>query len=145
MDSALTTPQPNWIDQPPSAFDIVSGYYPETKPKAELPLRPCLVIDVLKGVKSGNTAVRIAYGTKNLKFVQRKHVDLIIQNHAHLREIGLPRATRFVLDPESIIVLPWTTEFFGCWEGYPDPVIGRLTERYIKDYAYSMMMRQRTD
>lgn len=123
----------------------MAGYYPETKPKAELRLRPCLVLDVLKGATSGKLAVRVAYGTKNLKFVQRKRIDLIIQHHAHLREIGLPRATRFVLDPEAVIVLPWSTEYFGCWDGYPDPIIGRLTEDYIKEYAYCMMMRHNLD
>lgn len=139
-DSDQTTPPLKWIEQPPTAFDIVTGYYPESKPKAELRLRPCLVVGVLKGQTTGNLAIRIAYGTKNLKFVQRKDIDLIIQNHSDLKAIGLPMATRFNLD--ELIVLPWNQENFGCWRGYRHPVVGRLTQDYIKDFAYSMMIRQ---
>ena len=132
----------NWTDSPPSSFDIVTAYFPEEKPKGELRLRPCLVLDVLKGETSGKIALRIAYGTKNLKIQQRKGIDIIIQNHGHLSEIGLPMATRFNLDSENIVILPWTDEFFGCWSGYSQPQIGRLLETYIKDYAYAMMTRR---
>lgn len=133
---------PGWLAQPPSAFDIVAARYPETKPKAELRLRPCLVLDVLRGKKSGDIACCVTYGTKNLKLVQRKHLDLIIQNAADLSEIGLAMATRFDLDERNVVILPWSDEFFGCWTGYPHPKIGALTEDYVKEYAYLMMIRR---
>jgi hypothetical protein len=99
-------------------------------------------LEVIHGKKSGAIACRIAYGTKNLKFVQRKNLDLIIQNAADLSAVGLPMATRFDLDAKNIITLPWTTEFFGCWSGYRHPRIGSLTEDYVKSYAYVMALRQ---
>ena len=85
-------------------------------------------------------ACDVAFGTKNLKLFKREHLDLIIQNSAHLRQLGLHRATRFDLD--LISTLPWTKEFFGCWQGYAAPVIGALTADYIKEYAYQMLRRQ---
>lgn len=133
---------PDWINQQPSAFDIVAGYFPESKPKGDLRLRPCLVLNVLKGTSSGSIACKVAFGTKNLKIVQRKNRDLIIQNSTHLNEIGLPLATRFDLDERNLVILPWTEEFFGCWTGYKHPKIGALLEVYIKDYAYCMMLRE---
>lgn len=92
--------------------------------------------------KTGEIGCRIAYGTKNLKFVQRKNLDIIIQNTADLDAVGLPMATRFDLDERNIVTLPWTEEFFGCWSGYPHPKIGALTEEYVKSYAYIMALRQ---
>lgn len=146
MDSDCLSPS-NWWLQPPSAFDILTAYFPESNPKGELRLRPCLVLDVLRN-QHGSIACRIAYGTKNIKFVQRKDLDLIIQNAAHLDEMGLPYATRFDLSARNIVVLPWDQENFGCWRGYPTPQISFLPEEYIKDYAYLMAIRQssgRTD
>jgi len=99
-----------------------------------------MVIAVLQGKKSGHFACRVAYGTKKLKIVQRQHLDVIIQNAGHLRQFGLGRATRFDLDYVSS--LPWLSDFFGCWSNYPTPVIGALTEIYIREFAYLMMRRQ---
>lgn len=133
---------PKWVAQRPSAFDIVAGYFPETKPKGELRLRPCLILDVLQGKESEKIACRIAYGTKNLRLFQRRHLDLIIQNAADLEELRLPVATRFVLDPDQIEIMPWTERFFGCWSGYEHPKISALSEKYAKEYAYIMMQRR---
>ena len=132
MVSEPTNPPPKWLTQPPSAFDIVTGYFPESKPKGALRLRPCLVLDVLRGKESGQIACRIAYGTKNLKFVQRRYLDLIIPNASDLNSMGLSTATRFDLDSRNTALLPWTEEFFGCWAGYNMPKICTLTEDYIK-------------
>lgn len=87
-------------------------------------------------------ACRVAYGTKNLKTYQRLTKDIIIQNAADLDSIGLPMATRFDLDERNLVTLPWTSEFFGCWTGFPSPVIGALTEEYVRQYAYIMAVRQ---
>ena len=121
---------PKWVTQRPSAFDIVTGYFPETKPKGNLRLRPCLVLNVMQGDDSGSIACKVAYGTKNLKLVQREFLDLVIHNNSHLDEIGLPTATRFNLDPDNLVILPWGPEFFGCWKGYRHPKIGTLTQTY---------------
>lgn len=134
---------PNWLDQPPAALDIVTGFYPETNPKGDKPaLRPCLVLAVLRNKSNGAFACRIAYGTKNLKVFLRQDKDLIIQNFSDLNEVGLPAATRFCLDQELIIDLPWTQENFGCWKGKSHPRIGALTLDYHKELAW-LMSRER--
>lgn len=75
-----TSPRPKWIANPPSQFDIVACYFPETKPKAELKLRPCLVENVYQSKKTGLYAVDVAFGTKNLKTSARNGLDVIIHN-----------------------------------------------------------------
>lgn len=132
----------DWCKQPPSAFDIVTAYYPETKPKGELRLRPCLVLDVFESEEDGEFACTVAYGTKHIKFVQRKGLDLIIQNASDLDMLGLPYATRFALDEDCSATLPWNPNFFGCWDGFPNPAISFLPEEYQKEFAYIMMLRR---
>ena len=73
-------------------------------------------------------SVKSLFGTKNIKFAQRKNLDVIIQNAAHLDAIGLPMATRFDLDEQNMARLPWDEEFFGCWAGFSQPKIGTLPE-----------------
>jgi hypothetical protein len=101
-----------------------------------------LVLAVFRGKTSGLILCRVAFGTKTLKTAQRRRLDVIIQNFEELKAIGLPTATRFDLDPGNLADLPWTPEFFGCWKGFKHPRIGALTEKYQKDYAYAMMLRQ---
>ncbi len=136
-----TFPHPKWVLSPPSMYDIVACYYPETKPKAELKLRPCLVRTVLQSKSSGLHAVEVYFGTKNLKTQSRKGSDLIIQNTSDLDEIGLAMATRFDLADTSFARLPWNPSYFGCWTGYDTPIIGFLPESYQKEYAYCRMNR----
>jgi hypothetical protein len=87
----------------------------------------------------GSFACRVAYGTKHLRVIHRMSKDVIIQNSDDIAVMGLYRATRFDLD--EMIDLPWSSEFFGCWTGYSTPILGALTEHYIRDYAYLMMKR----
>jgi hypothetical protein len=98
------------------------------------------VLAVLQGKSSGTYACKVAYGTKELKIIKRGAIDLIIQHGPHVKQFGLARPTRFDLD--CITTLPWNEEFFGCWIGRKTPVIGSLTEDYIKEYAFLMMKRQ---
>ena len=131
----------NWERQPPNLFDIVSGFYPETKPIGADKLRPCLVLRVMQSEDSAEYACKVAYGTTNTKIFERADIDLIICNASKMQSVGLPRATRFNLDKDCLVLLPWNSEFFGCWQGYPTPIIGRLDEDLIKDYGYCMMKR----
>lgn len=135
---------PRWVDAPPTPFDIVACYYPEEDPEpgSSPKLRPALVIGVLKGRSTGTFACDVYYGTKHLKLGSRDR-DLTIQNAADLAIIGLPTATRFDLDRK--LLLPWTPDFFGCWSGYKTPKLGALTETYVREYAWLMMLRQRTE
>ncbi len=130
-----------WAAKPPAAFDIVACYFPESEPKPDwsVKLRPALVLNVYRDKATGAYAVRVAYGTTTLKLMQRGHIDLIIQNAAELRIIGLPMATRFDLD--NTVMLPWTPTYFGCWSGYPSPLIATLTEDYVKELAWLFTKR----
>lgn len=131
---------PPWVASPPSAYDIVACWYPEhDKPNEPGPeLRPALVIRVWQGKTTGSYACDVAYGTKQLKIVKRRTVDLIIENP---QAVGLPRPTRFDLDQIGR-KFPWGPPFFGTWEGYQTPKIGELTEAYIREYAFIMIKRQ---
>ncbi len=133
---------PAWVARQPGLFDIVTSYFPEHTNPGEpgLKLRPGLIVKVFRGKKTGGFYCNVAYGTKRLKIVQRERLDLIIQNAEAFRQFGLARATRFDLD-NIATELPWTPEFFGCWSGCSAPIIGTLTEEYIKIYAYLMMRR----
>jgi hypothetical protein len=134
--------RPTWVGLAPSLFDIVATYFPEhTDPdNPGLKLRPGLVVKVLRGKTSGKIYCNIAYGTKQLKITKRGKVDLIIQNANHISQLGLARATRFDLDCVAT-ELPWNEEFFGCWSGKSSPIVGALTENYIREYAYLMLRR----
>lgn len=125
----------------PAAFDLATCWYPESHDlnNPGLKLRPGLILGVLESKKTGKLKCRVSYGTTNLKIVQRNNVDLIIQNVQDITQFGLGRATRFDLD--FILDLPRNEEFFGCWSGYKSPIISKLTEDYIKNYAFFMMRR----
>lgn len=142
---ASDEPAAEWYRRPPSAFDIITCYFPEADPPPDgtPKLRPALVLSVLRNKETGMIAVKVAYGTSVLKLLQRDHLDLIIQNATDLRLIGLPRATRFDLD--NTVVLPWCPPHCNCWDGYPTPVIGTLTESYAKDLAWLMLKREQSE
>lgn len=132
---------PEWLASPPSLMDIVTAYFPETKPKGELRLRPCLVTRVLQNTETGQFACELAFGTKNLKHILRANVDVIVQNTSDLNEMGLAVATRFDLDLDKRAILPWDAIYFGCWIGKESPRLSALLEHYQKDYAFKIMKR----
>lgn len=143
MASDESSTLPEWTKSPPSVFDIVAGHYRESKPRGEGPsLRPCLVLDVRRNTRTGEFACKIAYGTKTLRAWARHDRDIIIQNTSDLDEMGLAVATRFVLDEDQCIVMPWKPPHFGCWTGRRSPRIGSLLLDYQKHYAWIMMLRQ---
>lgn len=120
-------------------FDIVTGYYPESKPKDDTPARrPCLVTRVYEDVETGVFACEIVYGSKHHKIATRSDKDIIIQNFSHLDEMGLPLATRFDLGPENRVVLGWDEPDFRPWNGYRSPRLGHLLLHYQKEYAWLM-------
>lgn len=134
--------QPKWTLSPPNLFDIVTAYYPESKPKAGTPAhRPCLVTAVYQDTESGGYACGIAFGTKSLKTHQRAAFDIIIVNSSDLDAMGLPMATRFDLDDGNRIVMKWEKGNFEPWGGYRSPRIGGLTLEYQKEYAWLMAKR----
>jgi hypothetical protein len=136
----LPTNNPSWTESPPFAYDIVSCWYPENDPLNPGPkLRPALVLAVFQGKTTGSFACRVAYGTRELKIIHRRTLDLIVQRAVDIRQFGLKSATRFDLD--CVAVLPWMPRFFDCWDGYSSPQIGSLNEEYIREYAFLMMKR----
>ena len=123
-------------------FDIVTGYYPESRPKAGTSAhRPCLVTAVYQDTESGGYACEVTFGTKSLKTHQRSGLDIIIINSADLDAICLPRATRVDLDADNRVVMELKKDNFMPWSGYQSPKIGALTLEYQKDYAWLMAKR----
>lgn len=120
-------------------MDIVAAFYPESNPKGELRLRPCLVLAVRHNPQERLFMCEVAFGTKNLKTWSRIGKDLIIQNNNDLDECGLAVATRFDMDPANRAPLPWNEDFFGCWGGKSSPRIGSLSTDYQKDVAFILM------
>ncbi len=55
--------------------------------------------------------------------------------------MGLGVATRFVLDEDQLIMMPWRPPRFGCWSGRKSPRLGTLLADYRKDFARIMMRR----
>lgn len=129
----------SWTLTPPSAYDIITAYYPEDGESPGPKLRPTLCLTVLQGKATGTYACKVAYGTKELKIIKRGALDLIVQQTPHVQQMGLAKPTRFDLD--CIATLPWNEDFFGCWTGHASPAIGGLTEHYIRDFAFLMMKR----
>lgn len=135
------TPPAEWFKRPPSALDIVTCRFPETKPEPGGPkLRPALILSVLRSKSNGMIGLKIAYGTRNLKLMQRSDRDLIIQNAEDMHIMGLPCATRF--DLEELVIIPWCPPHFDCWQGYSTPKIGALTEDYARELAWLMLKRE---
>ncbi|MBM1814540.1 hypothetical protein JQX09_18205 [Sulfitobacter pseudonitzschiae] len=129
---------PEWVKVPPQAYSIVTGYFPETKPKDGSPdCRPLLVTQVLQS-RSGATAVRVCYGTTKLKFPQKANIDLIVQNSSDLDGCGLLRPTRFVIDPSQQTVLLWGDKYFEPWSGSKHPRRGMLPLDLQKEFAWLM-------
>ena len=127
---------PEWVNQPPNNYDIVTGFFPETSPKAtwETNPRPLLVCGKAVDPDTGMMFCRIAYGTSK----QTGHADnddLAIANLSMLDQVGLKRPTRFVIHSGAqMVILPWTDEFFRPWMGYQTPILSALPEemqRYV--------------
>lgn len=133
------TNAPDWVGRWPSAYSIVTGYFPETKPREGGPVcRPLLVTQILRNKSTGAIALRIAYGTSKIRFPEKANADLIIQNLSDLDDCGLKSPTRFVINPNQQIIRPWTTEFFAPWGGSGTPRRGQLPTHLQKEYAWLM-------
>lgn len=133
--------KPIWFPTAPPSFSIAACRFPlrEDPNKPGPKLRPGLIVAIRQNPNSKLFACDVAYGTKNLKILQRGNVDIIVQHAADIDQFGLACATRFDLD--RILPLPWNDAFFSFSPGFQTPIIGRLTESYIVDYAWKMMKR----
>ncbi len=127
MASTTPTPSaPEWVSRWPEAFAIVTGFFPEKRPKdGSLACRPLLVTQVLRRKDDGSVHLRVAYGTSKVKFPERANDDLIVQNLSDLDACGLMTPTRFVIAPDYQIIRPWSEEFFRPWGGSPSPRRGK--------------------
>lgn len=130
---------PDWVGRWPEAFAVVTGFFPEARPKGGKPdCRPLLVTQVLRAKSSGAIHLRIAYGTSKIKLQKYANRDLIIQNLSDLDACGLMTPTRFVIEPRSQLVREWTPENFAPWGGCNSPRRGRLPDHLKHEYAWLM-------
>lgn len=135
------TSTPNWVHRPPQAYDIVTGFFPETSPEGGTPkCRPLLVTQTYR-VKGGSNRIvlRVAYGT-SLKKAPHEYDDrdLVIYNSSELNQCGLLTPTRFVCDPSQQTLLEWNQENFCTWSGETHPRRGALSNDMQREYAWVM-------
>lgn len=130
---------PDWIAAHPHSFDIVTGFFPETRPKptwADNP-RPMLVVGVFRSKSSGRVWVRVAYGTSQVEKVRPP--NLIIGNMSHLDALNLPKPTAFVIHPgNQWAIIPWSEEHFAPWSSFATPIISRLPKE-MQEYVERTM------
>jgi hypothetical protein len=137
---------PEWVGRWPEAFSIVTGFFPETRPKdGKLKCRPLLVTQVLRRKSDNQIHLRVAYGTSKLRFPDRAGRDLIVQNISDMNECGLMTPTRFVVAPNDQIIRPWTAEHFQPWGASGTPRRGRLPDSLIHEYAWLMVQHLKSD
>lgn len=127
-----------WAARPPRVFDVVTGFFPEEKPKINWSTdpRPMLVTGVFQR-DDGLFSIRAAYGSTEVAKVRRRGQVLEIGNASILSSIGLKRPTSFLLSPGSQhMILAWTAARFKPWCGRATPVLGHILpqmEDYVRD------------
>lgn len=132
----------DWVAVPPRLYDVVTGFFPEAKPKhnwSENP-RPMLVVGVFRGKNSRRILVRVAYGTSQVGKAQA--YDLSIHNLSSLDALNLACPTAFVLTPGSnMAILEWSEVHFSPWQGFSSPIISRLPAD-MQEYVKEVVSRQ---
>lgn len=127
-----------WEASAPLIFEVVTGFFPEAKPKptwATNP-RPLLVCGVATDDSTGEHFVRIAYGSKRMEPCGR--YDIPLGNLAKLDALNLPHPTRFVLSAKDLVILPWTKQHFRPWTRFTTPRIGRFDEELRREVQWAM-------
>ncbi|MCC6946308.1 MAG: hypothetical protein IT539_00940 [Bradyrhizobiaceae bacterium] len=113
----------------PKPLTLVWCWFPtDEAPKKRGPkCRPVLVRRSYMHSVTSQGWLEVAYGTRSLNLGEKKRWHFVIQNAEDLDEIGLPHATRFVLN--RTVHLPWTPEFFSVPPSYKEVAIGPLNKR----------------
>jgi hypothetical protein len=128
----------SWEATAPRLYSIVTGFFPETSPKAawkDNP-RPLLVCGTAVDPDTNMIFCRIAYGTTK-KFGKGHISDLEIGNVSILNYLGLKRPTTFVIHSGTqMVIMPWISEFFQPWSGYHSPTLSRLPEDMQKHVGH---------
>lgn len=129
-----------WERFPPELYSIVTGFFPETRPKDKWAVnpRPLLVCGRAQDPESKQFFCRIAYGTSQNVHSSRNG-DLVIGNLALLNSLNLKRPTRFVIHSgKQMVIMPWIEAHFQPWTGFPSPVLSRLPDLMQKDVGYTL-------
>jgi len=128
----------DWTKTPPAMFDVVTGFFPEVKPKHNWTTnpRPILVTGVFRKQATEEFFIRVAYGTSQIHKIPTPP-NLCIGNLSSLDSLNLARPTAFVIAPGSkMMILPWSKDHFRPWRGFASPSIGKLPQdmaAYVKD------------
>ena len=130
----------SWQGIQPCLYNVVTGFFPEASPKDswETNPRPLLICGVAADEKTGLFFCRVAYGTSQ-RISQAKDTDLVVGNITELNNLGLKKATRFVINSgRHMVILPWTEEFFRPWTGYKTPILSCLPEPMQRFVGYTL-------
>lgn len=122
----------------PKPGDIVTGFFPETKPKHNWQTnpRPLLVLRRYTAT-DGSISVLLSYGTGEISKV--KQHALVIANLSTLNSLNLAKPTAFILMPgRNLAILPWTDAHFAPWTGFKTPIIAHLPHP-MKVYVHGIL------
>lgn len=130
----------SWEATPPSLYNVVTGFFPEEKPKdnwATNP-RPLLVCGTAQDPDTGVYFCRIAYGTSQ-HLGKAYESDLVIANVSVLNNLELKHPTRFVIHSGTQMqIMPWIEQFFHPWSGFETPILSKLPEDMQKHVGHTL-------
>ena len=104
------------LDSLPDPYCIVWCKWPNRKLEPGLVVRPVLVREsrILEDERTKTLygALLVSFATGELFKDKLGEIDLIIDDWAEVRTLGLHKPTRFSFDPRDQRLLPWSEEFF---------------------------------
>jgi hypothetical protein len=140
----VVTPPAEWTKTLPFEYDIATGFYPQDQPKAGFESHPCLILRLQQSPGDGAVLCLVVFGSSKLKAGRfNDKSDLIISDPAIIKRVGLFKPTRFYISQARQVRLPWDETGFECWDGYPSPILGSLTDVLIREVEYCLMDRER--
>lgn len=126
----------------PRPLDVVWSHFPydEKRGVPAIEPHPALVFETTE-FRDGEYAVKVAYGTSNVKRADRAQ-HFVISNWNAMLFAGLNMETFF--DLGRFKWLPWTSAWFTSPDPnkYPTPVIGRVLEDGATALRYVLEQRR---
>lgn len=126
----------DWLNHPPQLYSIVTGFFPEVRPKEIWSSNPRPLLVCGRGLDEATKTYfcRIAYGTTQ-KLDNAHSSDLVIANLGILNQLNLKLPTKFVIHSgRQMVILPWNEQHFQPWTGFSSPVLSVLPtdmQRYV--------------
>jgi hypothetical protein len=138
------------LDSLPDPYTIVWCKWPQRRLEPGI-ARPVLVREsrIMEDQRTGRQygSVLVSFATGDLFKDELKELDLIIDDWAEVRALGLHKPTRFSCHPSDRRLLPWSDEYFVAPE-YVRSVgieIGVLNEEQVSRLLACLVKRKASD